>query len=550
MEAVEEAPHPYPAWQSNGHRKKKPFQEHRVVSALFVKTRLCRFHGMGICARGASCTFAHTKEERKPLPNLTNTKLCPNLDSCDNGDCCYAHSKEELRSIWMRLEDEQAVQDIKPETAKAKFAASAFSSSVSTALSWDDLESLAETNSNSDGTDSRSLDQSVSTSVPSEAVPGEGEALQRGVAGECDGTAEAGQKRIIVGFPRELGPLDINESIYTRTKMCKFFLAGCCLKQNACTFAHGPHEMRPAPVEDMSNEPLCPKLTTHGYCHTKGCTFSHNRNEFRRRPSRDAVNARGQLEQPNQPAVQHGPYFPQQQQPWNGGEAHLESQPTFPMPSRQQQQLPQMQQWQFQAYFQELLPQLNQQQPLVLSIAKPAVVLTPFAPQLVALQQVQQPQQTVASQALQPMFFTAAPQAYPQQPHQQQYQQQKPHHEQQVQPQLVPQQPPLFQQGDVRGVQAAPLPYDEDSAVPSFLKPERKDSVADFEDDDELIVKGTSMFSRSTTCTTTGSSEQTGTPGCAGKSVKWADMSDQDWDAGVYNPFLQAKDFIHVDQRA
>jgi hypothetical protein len=45
----------------------------------FAKTRICRFHGMGICARGDACTFAHSRGELRSAPpnNLSNTKHVP-----------------------------------------------------------------------------------------------------------------------------------------------------------------------------------------------------------------------------------------------------------------------------------------------------------------------------------------------------------------------------------------------------------------------------------------------------------------------------------------
>lgn len=70
-------------------------------SSQFSKTKMCRFHLMAMCTKGTQCPFAHSKEELKPLPDLTCTKLCKVLiqnGECHIEDCKYAHTKEELRA--------------------------------------------------------------------------------------------------------------------------------------------------------------------------------------------------------------------------------------------------------------------------------------------------------------------------------------------------------------------------------------------------------------------------------------------------------------------
>jgi len=67
---------------------------------IFVKTKMCRFHLLGICSKGASCPFAHESTEMNPLPDLSKTKLCKTLINtgvCEDVDCTYAHNREELR---------------------------------------------------------------------------------------------------------------------------------------------------------------------------------------------------------------------------------------------------------------------------------------------------------------------------------------------------------------------------------------------------------------------------------------------------------------------
>eukprot|EP00746_Dinoflagellata_sp_MGD_P147952 gnl/MRDRNA2_/MRDRNA2_80246_c0_seq1.p1 gnl/MRDRNA2_/MRDRNA2_80246_c0~~gnl/MRDRNA2_/MRDRNA2_80246_c0_seq1.p1 ORF type:complete len:559 (+),score=65.81 gnl/MRDRNA2_/MRDRNA2_80246_c0_seq1:87-1679(+) len=70
-------------------------------TTLFTKTKMCKFHLAGICAKGASCAYAHDPMELNNLPDLFRTKLCKSLictGQCNDPECKYAHNKEELRS--------------------------------------------------------------------------------------------------------------------------------------------------------------------------------------------------------------------------------------------------------------------------------------------------------------------------------------------------------------------------------------------------------------------------------------------------------------------
>lgn len=72
-----------------------------AVSAVFGKTKMCKFHILGMCTKGTSCGFAHSQDEMKSLPDLSCTKFCKaliNTGSCSDPLCKYAHNKEELRA--------------------------------------------------------------------------------------------------------------------------------------------------------------------------------------------------------------------------------------------------------------------------------------------------------------------------------------------------------------------------------------------------------------------------------------------------------------------
>lgn len=69
---------------------------------VFSKTKMCKFHRSGKCAKGKQCPWAHDASELKDAPDLRRTKICKELFStgqCTNANCTFAHSKEEWRTI-------------------------------------------------------------------------------------------------------------------------------------------------------------------------------------------------------------------------------------------------------------------------------------------------------------------------------------------------------------------------------------------------------------------------------------------------------------------
>lgn len=71
-------------------------------TAVFGKTKMCKFYILGVCARGSDCAFAHDATEMNQMPDLSRTKICKtliNTGDCDDPECTYAHNKEELRSV-------------------------------------------------------------------------------------------------------------------------------------------------------------------------------------------------------------------------------------------------------------------------------------------------------------------------------------------------------------------------------------------------------------------------------------------------------------------
>jgi hypothetical protein len=71
-------------------------------TAVFGKTKLCKFYILGCCTKGKACCFAHDQSEMNPAPDLSRTKICKTLINtgiCNDPDCTYAHNKEELRDM-------------------------------------------------------------------------------------------------------------------------------------------------------------------------------------------------------------------------------------------------------------------------------------------------------------------------------------------------------------------------------------------------------------------------------------------------------------------
>jgi hypothetical protein len=74
--------------------------EKSLVTPLY-KTRLCNFHMMGACHRGAGCSYAHGEQDLRPSPDFERTSVCPTMlkkGFCDRQHCRYAHNAEELRT--------------------------------------------------------------------------------------------------------------------------------------------------------------------------------------------------------------------------------------------------------------------------------------------------------------------------------------------------------------------------------------------------------------------------------------------------------------------
>jgi len=69
------------------------------IREQFHKTKMCKFFLDGTCARGATCSYAHSSTNLKESPDLAKTRLCQNFmnKKCFDPECPFAHGRHELR---------------------------------------------------------------------------------------------------------------------------------------------------------------------------------------------------------------------------------------------------------------------------------------------------------------------------------------------------------------------------------------------------------------------------------------------------------------------
>uniref|UniRef100_A0A7S4Q5Z4 C3H1-type domain-containing protein n=1 Tax=Alexandrium monilatum TaxID=311494 RepID=A0A7S4Q5Z4_9DINO len=75
-------------------------------------------------------------------------------------------------------------------------------------------------------------------------------------------------------------PADSQETIFWKTKLCRFHMIGQCRRGSACKFAHGRNELCPAP--DLQYTKFCPSILRGQPCLAwDSCTFAHSLEQLR-----------------------------------------------------------------------------------------------------------------------------------------------------------------------------------------------------------------------------------------------------------------------------
>ncbi|CEM12111.1 unnamed protein product [Vitrella brassicaformis CCMP3155] len=80
------------------------------LSARCWKTKFCKFFMEGRCTR-ENCTYAHSAEEMRSIPDLRKTKLCGQWlkGRCNDPSCKFAHGQRELNPLCGLDEDGNGV---------------------------------------------------------------------------------------------------------------------------------------------------------------------------------------------------------------------------------------------------------------------------------------------------------------------------------------------------------------------------------------------------------------------------------------------------------
>ncbi|CAK0849869.1 unnamed protein product, partial [Prorocentrum cordatum] len=262
----------------------------KAMLRVCQKTRLCTFNQVGLCNRGSECTFAHGKDELRPVPDLFKTKMCPAVvrrERCEDTMCTYAHDKTELRrtgkaSVQAKPEVQahaaleplvvlapvlaaqwqQAPQeDSKKQRRKSKQSSTEFAPAVAGGASadlsqWLPPPPLAGVTG---------AGPAAAQPAPPQA-PAPSPAQGQDAAANSAGTATASASQL--------------KNKFHKTKMCYYFMHGLCNKKRSrCSFAHSEQEMRPLP--DLFCTKLCPKVVEGEQCWDLDCKFAHSEQELR-----------------------------------------------------------------------------------------------------------------------------------------------------------------------------------------------------------------------------------------------------------------------------
>eukprot|EP00440_Ansanella_granifera_P034449 gb/GFBE01037372.1/.p1 GENE.gb/GFBE01037372.1/~~gb/GFBE01037372.1/.p1 ORF type:complete len:359 (+),score=66.96 gb/GFBE01037372.1/:1-1077(+) len=239
--------------------------QRKELAARCRKTSLCKFFLANSCQRGTNCNFAHGQSELMKTPDLRGTQPCPTLIAggrCEDKNCRFAHNAAEFR----KFPDAQGSRD---GTCKPEHSTKNSSTFVSPGQGLLSPEARAE----------GSTSVAAMAAALTAALQSLNQVLQAPEVPKGQGLVPAPvAPRSVCGAVerRELA------ARCKKTALCKFYQVSSCERGAHCNFAHGPHELQPAP--DLSLTQLCPNLAA-GQCQDEGCKFAHSAAELRKFPS-------------------------------------------------------------------------------------------------------------------------------------------------------------------------------------------------------------------------------------------------------------------------
>lgn len=313
----------------------------KSVPNMLCKTKMCSFYRQGACSKGLACRFAHSPSELQQQPNLQNTQLCfafkRNGVCLDGNSCKYAHGEQELRGsahqqapyprprqsppmpVWcdpseelysselFSMFDNQACNEsilghiIDREMREVKNMAGYGDrqhtvehkpqeawNTHAPELVCDDQEipiwsrqTSAASNSQATTASAASNSQSgISDDGFSEELQGDGsppdtdsDALDYHSQMQNMQSGHATQE--LMSSVRKMP-----SSVYSKTKVCKFFAKGLCARGASCTYAHELGEVEPK--LDLFRTRLCFAFAKNGFCRDgDACKYAHGMDQLR-----------------------------------------------------------------------------------------------------------------------------------------------------------------------------------------------------------------------------------------------------------------------------
>jgi len=286
---------------------KQESQAGRPRRSILDKTKLCNFYMRSSCTRATTCRFAHGLDDLQPFPDLTCTKLCPQIKTngvCNTIGCLFAHSRQTVsKPAFFRacdnlvkvpskscirpnpvvethsLLDTLCVTSACQQPIQKLTATAACEMRDGVTEIDDDLSDLA-------GTFTGNQTGSMVSDIDDE--PWQVETVMTAETPSDDN--QTGSKYDLASYPAPLkvmhqsetiskknstnavGP-SFNVALFLKTKICKFNAQGECKKGLQCGFAHNEAELRPLLDNPDTRDPN--KTTTSRDGDDPGCQYVH-----------------------------------------------------------------------------------------------------------------------------------------------------------------------------------------------------------------------------------------------------------------------------------